>query len=96
MSSKLYNRKISFKKAIRKYKLDKELTPAGFSLLYDNLHQYSKNKIHCSCRMCSPKTRNKGHRRQRYANYAPCINYSYSDLKKVIKMQHDLDEYYNI
>ena len=27
---------------------------------YDNLHQYSKNKIHCSCPMCSEKTNNKG------------------------------------
>lgn len=26
---------------------------------YDNLHQYSKNKIHCSCPMCSAKTNNK-------------------------------------
>ena len=23
---------------------------------YDNLHQYSKNKIHCSCPMCRAKT----------------------------------------
>jgi len=23
---------------------------------YDNLHQYSKNKIHCSCPDCSPKS----------------------------------------
>ena len=22
---------------------------------YDNLHQYSKNKIHCSCPMCAQK-----------------------------------------
>lgn len=26
---------------------------------YDNLHQYSKNKIHCSCPMCREKTRDK-------------------------------------
>ena len=24
---------------------------------YDNLHQYSKNKIHCSCPFCRAKTR---------------------------------------
>ena len=27
--------------------------------MYDNLHQYSKNKIHCSCPICSAKTNNK-------------------------------------
>lgn len=26
----------------------------GFDM-YDNLHQYSKNKIHCSCRLCRGK-----------------------------------------
>ena len=26
---------------------------------YDNLHQYSKNKIHCSCPMCAAKTNTK-------------------------------------
>ena len=26
---------------------------------YDNLHQYSKNKIHCSCPMCASKTNRK-------------------------------------
>ncbi len=26
---------------------------------YDNLHQYSKNKVHCSCPMCRGKTKNK-------------------------------------
>lgn len=27
--------------------------------LYDNLHQYSDNKVHCSCPICRGKTRNK-------------------------------------
>lgn len=37
---------------------------------YDNLHQYSKNKIHCSCPLCrnrrtnSPKTFSIGDRRK--------------------------------
>ena len=26
---------------------------------YDNLHQYSKNKIHCSCPICAAKTKTK-------------------------------------
>ena len=62
--------------------------------MYDNLHQYSKNKIHCSCPMCSAKTRNKGHRRKK-KNYAPSINYSYADIKKMMRMAASEEEYYN-
>ena len=29
---------------------------------YNNLHQYSKNKIHCSCPCCSAKTNNSKNR----------------------------------
>lgn len=59
--------------------------------MYDNLHQYSKNKIHCSCPICSAKTRNKGKRRKR-KNYAPSINYSMMDLKKQQSMDADIKE----
>ena len=55
--------------------------------LYNNLHQYSKNKIHCSCPDCSPKTRNKGRRKTN--NYAPSINYSIMDLKRQQSMDDD-------
>ena len=37
-----------WKKAIRKRKIIRQY---GFDY-YDNLHQYSKNKIHCSCPLC--------------------------------------------
>lgn len=46
-----------WKKAIRKKKLSDDWMH-GFTY-YDNLHQYSKNKIHCSCPLCSCKTRQK-------------------------------------
>ena len=40
-----------WKKAIRKRKIVEEVYqwPEGW---YDNLHQYSKNKVFCSCPMC--------------------------------------------
>ena len=89
----------NFTKARRKYELDKELT-MPFSdrvdgslrqwLFYKNLHEYSKNKIHCSCPMCSPKTRNKGHRRKA-KNYAPSINYTRMDQRRQQAM--DADEF---
>lgn len=48
----------------------------------------NKNKIHCSCGMCSTKTRNKSPKRRTvHANYAPNINYKYSDLKKIECME---------
>jgi len=37
-----------WKKAIRKRKI---INAHGIDY-YDNLHQYSKNKIHCSCHVC--------------------------------------------
>jgi len=61
--------------------------------MYDNLHQYSKNKIHCSCPMCSAKTRNKGHRRKR-KNYAPSINYTMMDLRRQMIMDKSEKDYY--
>ena len=61
--------------------------------MYDNLHQYSKNKIHCSCPMCSAKTRNKGHRRKR-KNYAPAINYTMMDLRRQMVMDESERDYY--
>ena len=97
-----------YTKAMRKRKIDissywyskKNNDPFTFWLdgyrcgFYDNLHQYSKNKIHCSCPMCSAKTRNKGHRRKR-KNYAPAINYTMADLRQMMRMAASEEDYYN-
>lgn len=53
-SRKRDRRKIDYKKAKRKAKIDIARSYDGLPL-YDNLHQYSKNKIHCSCRLCRGK-----------------------------------------
>lgn len=47
-------RKIDYKKARRKARIDLARSCDGLPM-YDNLHQYSKNKIHCSCRLCRGK-----------------------------------------
>lgn len=47
-------RKIDYKKAKRKARIDLARSCDGLPM-YDNLHQYSKNKIHCSCRLCRGK-----------------------------------------
>lgn len=46
---------------------------------YDNLHQYSKNKIHCSCWMC----------RSRSGENNSTKNYRASDRRKLDRMQSD-------
>lgn len=43
-----YTRRMNWRKAIRKRRI---VSQYGYDF-YDNLHQYSKNKIHCSCWMC--------------------------------------------
>ena len=53
--------------------------------------RYSKGKIHCSCPMCSAKTRNKGHRRK-CKNYAPAINYKISEVRRLDEMKYELEE----
>jgi len=86
-----------FIKAKRKKKISDEVytwiswdgrTPSWYS----NLHQYSKNKIHCSCPMCSAKTKNKGHRRWRAKNYMPSYNPTMMDRRRNDAMKADLKE----
>ena len=83
--SSAYNRDVSRRKALRKQRIAREIYYDGEEHpYYNNLHQYSKNKIHCSCPMCSPKTRNKGRRDGK--NYARSLNYKPSELKRQISM----------
>lgn len=83
------NRFTSRNKALRKYKIDHQLSP--FFPMYDNLNQYSKNKIHCSCPLCSAKTRNKGKRRKSNV-WEPSINYTQSDKRKIESMNQQMIE----
>ena len=87
------NRDLSRRKALRKRRIANEIyrnhdSQGEYLPYYDNLHQYSKNKVHCSCPDCSPKTRNKGSKRKR-KNYAPSLNYKNSDMKRILSMDYD-------
>ncbi len=74
-------RKQDIKKAVRKKKIsDRHF---GDSSYYDNLHQYSKNKIHCSCPMCRRKTNNKGY-------YGRPKDWKHSDLVKIERLEEQL------
>ena len=89
-----YNRDVSRRKALRKRRISRydyyyRVEEKNY---YDNLHQYSKNKIHCSCPACQTKTRNKGHRRYRKGGYHRAINYKRQDLVRMIEMDQDIEE----
>ena len=93
--SSAYNRDVSRRKALRKQRIAREIYYDGEEHpYYNNLHQYSKNKIHCSCPICSTKTRNKGHRRYKTkaGNFCRSINYGKSDLLKQIDMDEQMRE----
>ena len=69
-----------WKKAIRKKKI---INAYGFDY-YDNLHQYSKNKIHCSCPLCRAKTAKK---KQVWSGGK---NWSIADEKRIEEMQDQI------
>ena len=58
---------------------------------YNNLHQYSKNKIHCSCPMCRHKSKNRG----AAALYNGSFNPTMQDRRKLDSMIYDKEEYFN-
>lgn len=80
-------------KALRKQKINyywRSTYDGELWWYYNNLHQYSKNKIHCSCGRCIAKTRNKNYKRRHiHGNYAPAVNYSICDKRKILSMTED-------
>jgi len=70
-----------WKKAIRKRKI---INAHGIDY-YDNLHQYSKNKIHCSCPFCRAKT---SKRKRVWGTGGK--NWSINDEKRIEEMQDQI------
>ena len=89
-----------FAKAKRKWRLDldtaldlhaeesKDSYNSKYWLTYNNLHQYSKNKIYCSCWMCAKKT---NPRKFKHMHGAP-MNWSVSDKRKLEDMDNQEQE----
>jgi hypothetical protein len=48
-----WRRKKDVAKAFRKYHISKAVFPITGPWYGENIHRYSKNKIHCSCPMCA-------------------------------------------
>ena len=98
-------RKLNIAKALRKKKISEYVS--GIS--YNNLHQYSKNKIHCSCPSCSGMSKtnskrvNKGGINSRgrnlgfgTTNHRKGKNWSMADLKQVERMDVDMSDTYYV
>ncbi len=91
MRTRAERRHNDFKKAIRKRNITRSVYWDGWNDgknnydYYDNLHQYSKNKIHCSCPICRNKTNNKG----RSKFYGSSRNWKHSDLIKITRLNDD-------
>ena len=89
--TRAWRRHKDYVKAKRKKNIDAQWANSTFwRPWYDNLHQYSKNKIHCSCPMCACKSNNK---HSKAACYVPHWNPLLSDLRQVISMDDDEFEY---
>ena len=102
LSEKRHN---DWKKAVRKRNICLQEYGGEY---YDNLHQYSKNKIHCSCPLCTAKTNTKINKSKgpvsAYSTKCGRIpttnnrmgkkNYSISDLRKIQKLNSSLEDYY--
>lgn len=89
-----YDRYMAYIKAIRKKKISDRYC-YGYSW-YPHLNQYNKNKIHCSCGMCSRyrKTNNKGNKRKIHGNYAPSHNYKKNEQIRIEDMKNEIAEYW--
>lgn len=74
-------RKKDFSKAMRKKNLDKSIRP-NWQPWYSNLHEYSKNKIHCSCPLCRFKNWYSGKDRK-----------TTSDMKRLESAEEQIREY---
>lgn len=90
IKSMAYNRDISFRKARHKQRVSRYWCWHYGGEYYDNLHQYSKNKIHCSCSFCSRKSKNKGKRKNYWAKSR---NWKISDLRKIEKFEAELKDF---
>lgn len=82
MRTRAERRKNDYKKAVRKKNICEH--HYGFPY-YDNLHQYSKNKIHCSCPMCTNKTNNS-------SKWGILKNFTHADKIRIDSMNNQLTE----
>ena len=83
-------RKNDVKKSTRKRELDKEIFGRFAPWTARPLHQYSKNKIHCSCPICRAKTKKKANVWGSYSRNGK--NWKHSDLQKIQSFEDKIKE----
>ena len=76
-----------WKKAVRKRSISRHAYGWDW---YNELHMYSKGKIHCSCGMCRCKTNNKVCRRG--ASFGPVENWPLTDRRRIEEMADQMEE----
>ena len=92
MRNRGWRRAKNIAKAKRKRRIDRYYSDSIFYYpWYNNLHQYSKNKIHCSCPMCRRKRKNRG----AAAMYNGSFNPTMQDRRRLDSMIYDEEEYFN-
>ena len=79
--------------ATRRRRIDRELSSYVWGDWYNNLHQYSKNKIHCSCGLCSCKTNGSRARRHGVQTTEPAENWPIRDKRQIDELEDQLDEW---
>lgn len=87
MRNRAERRHYDWIKAIRKKKLSDAWLEGHH--YYNNLHEYSKNKIHCSCAICSNKTDNKGRHKSWESGSK---NWKHSDMQKIERLESQLND----
>jgi hypothetical protein len=91
MRNRAERRHNDWHKAIRKQELYRcFMSYCTNDNLYDNLHQYSKNKIHISDAHGGKKTNNRG--RKKYYGQG-CKLWKASDLKKIARLKDEYELY---
>ena len=90
---KAWRRHKDYSKAKRKKDIDYSIHAGSihFHPWYNNLHQYSDNKIHCSCPICRNKSKNTG----AAAMYNGANNPTIMDLRRQLSMNDDYLEYFD-
>lgn len=78
-------RRLNITKALRKRKITRHYGTYNGKDWYNNLHQFSKNKIHCSCACCSFNNRRK--RRMGFPKIRPM-----QDIKRILDMEQQIKE----
>ena len=81
-------RRFDVTKALRKRSIAHSYALFVYTGWYDNLHQYSKNKIHCSCPVCGSRGVRVPNTCSRYGKKT----YTMSDKKKIDSMRYQLAE----